>query len=167
MSFRREVFKTSAAKHLNLEKTDVIILNMEKGIFNSAIEFCKKKEYPLKWSDPNFLKIYSTNARRILANINYTTNAPILREQIKNGVLEAYTLVKLSREELNPDVWKALKKQNLDQAIIKEEVQPDGLYQCNRCKSMKTVYYQMQTRSADESMTTYVTCTDCNLKWKC
>ena len=167
MAFRREVFKKNAAKYMNLEVNNVIILNMEKGVFNSAIEFCKEKGYPLKWSDSSFLKKYSTNARRILANISYTTNAPVLREKIKDGVLEAYTIVKLTREELNPDVWEVLRTKNLNQVIVKQEVQEDGMFKCNRCKSMKTVYYQMQTRSADEPMTTYVTCTNCNLKWKC
>lgn len=167
MAFRREVFKKNAAKYMHLEVNNVIILNMEKGVFNSAIKFCKENGYPLKWSEPNFLKKYSTNARRILANISYTTNAPVVREKIKDGVLEAYTLVKLTREELNPDVWETLKTKTLNQAIVKQEVQEDGMFKCNRCKSMKTVYYQMQTRSADEPMTTYVTCTNCNLKWKC
>ena len=63
MAFRREVFKKNAAKYMNLEVNNVIILNMEKGVFNSAIEFCKEKGYPLKWSDSNFLKKYSRRIR--------------------------------------------------------------------------------------------------------
>jgi DNA-directed RNA polymerase subunit M/transcription elongation factor TFIIS len=43
----------------------------------------------------------------------------------------------------------------------------NGLFKCRKCKSVKTAYYQMQTRSADEPMTTYVTCRNCGLKWKC
>lgn len=168
MAFRRDIFKKNAAKHMQLEEDNVIILNMEKGVFNSAIEFCKENKYPLKWSDPNFLKKYSINARRILANISYTTNAPVLKEKIKDGILEAYTLVKLTKEELNPEVWEALRTKSLNRAMVKEQIPVgDGMFKCNRCKSMKTVYYQMQTRSADEPMTTYVTCTNCNLKWKC
>lgn len=167
MAFRREIFKKNAAKYMQLEENSVIILNMEKGIFNSTIEFCKEKGYQLKWSDANFLKTYSTAARRILANISYTTNATNLKKKIKDGVIESYNLVKLSREELNPEVWEVLKSKTLNQSIVKQEVQEDGMFKCNRCKSMKTVYYQMQTRSADEPMTTYVTCTNCNLKWKC
>ncbi len=167
MSYRREVFKTNAAKHLNMKIDDIIILNMEKGVFNSAIEFCKSKNFPLKWSDTNFTKKYSTDARRILANINYTTNAPVLREKIKDGIINSYNLVNLTREELNPEVWEDLKEKTLNKSIFKQEEQEDGMFKCNRCKSMKTVYYQMQTRSADEPMTTYVTCTNCNFKWKC
>ena len=167
MAFRRETFKSKASNFLNLNEENVIILNMEKGIFNNAIKYCKEKGYPLKWSDSNFCKNYASNARRILANISYTTNAPILREKIKDGMIEPYDLVKMTREELNPDVWESLKTKTLNKVVVKQETQEDGMFKCNKCKSMKTVYYQMQTRSADEPMTTYVTCTNCNFKWKC
>lgn len=39
-------------------------------------------------------------------------------------------------------------------------------FKCGRCKQRKCTYYQMQTRSADEPMTTFVTCTVCNNRWK-
>jgi DNA-directed RNA polymerase subunit M/transcription elongation factor TFIIS len=42
-----------------------------------------------------------------------------------------------------------------------------GLFKCGKCKSVKTTYYQMQTRSADEPMTTFVTCKNCRNRWKC
>ena len=36
-----------------------------------------------------------------------------------------------------------------------------GIYKCNACKSWKTTYYLMQTRSADEPMTCFITCLLC------
>tara|TARA_B100000287_G_scaffold71469_1_gene62983 strand:- start:10157 stop:10660 length:504 start_codon:yes stop_codon:yes gene_type:complete len=167
MSYRRNTFKENAAKFMHLETDNALILNMEKGVFNNAIEYCKINNLPLKWSDKNFVKNYSVNARRVLANISYTTNALVLREKIKDGIIQSYNLVKMSREEMNPEVWEALKTKTLNQAIFKKEEHGDGMFKCNKCKSMKTVYYQMQTRSADEPMTTFVTCTDCSFKWKC
>ena len=82
-------------------------------------------------------------------------------------MIEPYDLVNMTREELNPEVWENLKTKTLNKVVVKQEAQEDGMFKCNKCKSMKTVYYQMQTRSADEPMTTYVTCTNCNFKWKC
>jgi DNA-directed RNA polymerase subunit M/transcription elongation factor TFIIS len=43
----------------------------------------------------------------------------------------------------------------------------EGQFKCGKCKSKKTDYYQLQTRSADEPMTTYVTCKACSHRWKC
>ena len=42
----------------------------------------------------------------------------------------------------------------------------EGMFECGRCKSRNTDYYQKQTRSADEPMTTFVTCKNCQKKWK-
>ncbi len=39
-------------------------------------------------------------------------------------------------------------------------------FKCKRCKSRKTTYYEMQTRSADEPMTIFITCLTCGNRWK-
>ena len=41
-----------------------------------------------------------------------------------------------------------------------------GMFKCGRCKSTKTTHYQQQTRSADEPMTVFITCTECGNRWK-
>jgi len=44
----------------------------------------------------------------------------------------------------------------------------DGIYTCPKCKGNKTFFYSRQMRSADEPMTTIITCanTDCQYRWK-
>ena len=42
-----------------------------------------------------------------------------------------------------------------------------GMFKCHKCGSQKTVHHQMQTRGADEPMTNFVHCLDCNKRWKC
>jgi transcription elongation factor S-II len=41
-------------------------------------------------------------------------------------------------------------------------------FQCGKCKQRKCTYFQMQTRSADEPMTTFVSCVThgCGNRWK-
>ena len=39
-------------------------------------------------------------------------------------------------------------------------------FKCGKCKQRKCTYFQLQTRSADEPMTTFVTCVNCNNRWK-
>ncbi len=42
----------------------------------------------------------------------------------------------------------------------------EGILKCPRCKSMKTEYIEVQTRSADEPTTKKCTCNDCDYRWK-
>ena len=43
----------------------------------------------------------------------------------------------------------------------------DGILKCPKCKSMKTEYTEVQTRSADEPTTKKCFCNSCNYRWKC
>jgi len=167
MAYRRKVFLTNASKFLGIEESDVIVINMEKGIFNTTIAYCKENGYELKWYSSEFVKKYSSIARRILANISYTPNSENFKKMIKEGSIESYKIANFTREDFNPEVWKKLKEICIDKRTVKKEKVEEGMFTCNKCKSKKTTYYQMQTRSADEPMTTYVTCTNCDLRWKC
>lgn len=41
----------------------------------------------------------------------------------------------------------------------------EGVNECPKCKGRRTFSYQQQTRSADESTTTFLNCVDCNTSW--
>jgi transcription elongation factor S-II len=41
-----------------------------------------------------------------------------------------------------------------------------GIYRCGKCKCNRTTSYQVQIRRADEPMTTFITCMDCNHSWR-
>tara|TARA_B100000902_G_scaffold85515_1_gene89791 strand:+ start:95 stop:598 length:504 start_codon:yes stop_codon:yes gene_type:complete len=167
MSHRRETFIKKSSEYLDLKSTDTLIINLEKGVFNTTVKYCKANGIELNWSSKAFVKKYSTIARRLLANISYTTNAEQFKNRLLTHDIKSYEAAEYTREELNPDVWGRLKAEALAKLTAKKEVTEDGMFKCNKCKSMKTVYYQMQTRSADEPMTTYVTCTNCEARWKC
>ena len=52
--------------------------------------------------------------------------------------------------------------------ITKEDISAaTDEFKCYKCKKRKCTYYEMQTRSADEPMTTFVTCLNCGNRWKC
>ncbi len=41
-----------------------------------------------------------------------------------------------------------------------------GIYKCGKCKCNRTTSYQAQIRRADEPMTTFITCMECNHSWR-
>ena len=41
-----------------------------------------------------------------------------------------------------------------------------GLYRCRKCGCNKTMQREMQTRSADEPMTIFISCVECGNSWR-
>ena len=42
----------------------------------------------------------------------------------------------------------------------------EGIFTCSKCRGKKTTFYEQQTRSCDEPMTTFVQCLDCGHNMK-
>jgi DNA-directed RNA polymerase subunit M/transcription elongation factor TFIIS len=42
----------------------------------------------------------------------------------------------------------------------------EGVLECSRCHSKRTISFQRQTRSADEMSTTFAQCVDCGKRWR-
>jgi DNA-directed RNA polymerase subunit M/transcription elongation factor TFIIS len=69
----------------------------------------------------------------------------------------------------DPDRWRDILQKVLekDKAKYSKKVTANIEMFCRSCKKKsKCDYYQVQTRSADEPMTTFVTCLECDTKWK-
>ena len=69
----------------------------------------------------------------------------------------------------SPLFQKHVEKERIDIVnLTKPMAVKDGLYTCPKCKSNKTFFYSRQMRSADEPMTTFITCAnnDCQYRWK-
>ena len=164
MSYRRK----EVTKRLSSIFDDLIIYtNIEKGIFNHTVKTCKDLCEELSWKNSTFVKEYSKTARRILANLIYTPNAKSLIDKINTGVIKPVQLASMSHEDLYPEFWEQQKMEVLmKHTNFKSEQEHDGFFKCKKCNTYKTTYTQAQTRSADEPMTTFVTCLNCNNVWK-
>ncbi|CAE6429843.1 unnamed protein product [Rhizoctonia solani] len=129
-----------------------------------AIEYQVYKEFD------GVTKEYSTKMRRLFNNLKDKKN-PGLREAVVSGDIAAERFVKMTPEEMASEERKqqnsALNEANVHAALGAGEPEAEtDAFQCGRCKNYKTRYRQAQTRSADEPMTTFVTCTVCGNKWK-
>ena len=112
--------------------------------------------------------------RSILFNLGDPKN-PDLRRKVLAGEIAAERLVAMSNAEMASEEMQRRVRQMEEKALAKcqtggsaeaVESATTDQFRCGRCGQRKTVYRQMQTRSADEPMTTYVTCVNCNNHWK-
>jgi DNA-directed RNA polymerase subunit M/transcription elongation factor TFIIS len=76
----------------------------------------------------------------------------------------------MTHQELDHDRWAELieAKSKRDKNKFESNVAAaTDTFTCRKCHKNQCTYYQMQTRSADEPMTTFVTCIPCGNRWKC
>lgn len=113
---------------------------------------------------------YKGKFRQLHFNLKDEKN-PDLRRKILTGEIAPDVLISLPPEELASDAkreenQKIRDKKLFDSAPSQAKQATTDQFQCGKCKQRKTTYYQMQTRSADEPMTTFVSCLNCNNRWK-
>jgi len=113
---------------------------------------------------------YKSKIRSLFVNLKDKHN-PGLRESVVSGDLPVIRFAKMTSAEMASEERKAadnkIKQNNLFNSLGAEEQQAEtDAFQCSRCKQRKCRYRQAQTRSADEPMTTFVTCVNCNNRWK-
>ena len=151
---------------------DLISQNIETGIYNSTIREADERGILKKWENTHFSRLYLLKSISVYANLDpkkYIGNTELLKK-IKSKEVQPYNVAFLSHTEMMPSRWKDIldKKQKIDR--LKYETRTEiatDLYRCGYCKQRKCTYYQLQTRSADEPMTTFVTCLNCGKNWKC
>ena len=155
---------------------DKLGTDLEKGIYDYCLECAENKNIVKKWDNANFLNLYLEKTKNIFINLK---NPELYKKIIKKD-FEIHLLAFMSHQELMPNKWKKL----IDQKKIKDEnlyapkieASTDD-FTCYKCKSAqkndptinpkRCSYYQLQTRSSDEPMTTFVTCLNCSARWKC
>jgi transcription elongation factor S-II len=113
---------------------------------------------------------YKAKFRQLHFNLKDEKN-PDLRRRVLEGIIAPDILITLTPEELASDAKREendriREKKLFDAAPSSVKLATTDQFQCGKCKQRKTTYYQMQTRSADEPMTTFVRCVNCGNAWK-
>ncbi|KAK7068073.1 Transcription elongation factor A protein 1 [Halocaridina rubra] len=113
---------------------------------------------------------YKNRLRSRVYNLKDTKN-PQLRENVLRGAIPPKRLAVMSSEEMASNEMKALRekftKEGIDdhQLAVAQGTKTD-LLKCGKCSQRDCTYNQMQTRSSDEPMTTFVLCNHCGNRWK-
>lgn len=113
---------------------------------------------------------YKNRIRSRIANLKDPKN-PILRTNFRIGAISAARLATMTAEEMANDEIKQLREKFMKEAINDAQLAhvqgtKTDLLKCGKCKNRNCTYNQLQTRSSDEPMTTFVMCNECGNRWK-
>ena len=167
-----EIFRKNIILKLNkIIKKKKFSVNLEKGIYNWSINEAKKRNIIRKWSNPIFLMLYCDRMKSIWLNLNKksTVKNSSLLKRLKKKEFKPHTLAFMSHQEMYPDIWKPLIDAKIERDKSATEINLSAAseeFRCFKCKKRKCTYYQQQTRSADEPMTTFINCLLCGNRWK-
>lgn len=157
--------ESSCRNQVNINLTKLIkkkplVTKIENSILNYSLDFCKDNqiddemcEYIYNEKYEQILDIIKTNVKLFLKNI---TDKRLIPEQI------AF----LSPQELDPAKWEKLLKKKEEARKNLQEANITYEYICSKCKNNKHTEIALQTRSADEPMTHFITCTNCGFTFK-
>jgi len=167
----REYAKEKYSEILGIPIENAIVQNLEKHTSNWAYIRTKECGDTPASNNSNHVQRYKQKFLSIMYNLK---KSPMLKYKILEGELKTSTVINLSPQALWPEGPHAkmveqiavteMKKQHAANYMHDKDYK--GLFKCGKCRGYKTTFYQMQTRSADEPMTVFVTCHTCDRRWK-
>jgi DNA-directed RNA polymerase subunit M/transcription elongation factor TFIIS len=183
----RDFARTRLATHFT---SGVTVRNAEKSIYNWSVQQTRGQGDVASWENRSFKWRYKHKVLHLLAELGrgpvveaglevvgdrvnlQLKCVPQLLHRIQRKELDVKSLARCPPDLLWSDgpygrsMLKLHEKDMAMEAAKAKEEDYEGLFKCGKCKSSKTSYYQMQTRSADEPMTSYITCKNCGNRWK-
>jgi len=145
---------------------------LEIVLYNTVLRQCAADRVPLVW-DGVLRERYTTRA--VGLDVYTLRPRPQLCRDLVSGAVPLKKFIAMKPWEIDPDLWaeafeKAAKRQlGRDVGFMTREqidAMPEGALECRACKSRKTTYTELQTRSADEPMTVFALCLSCGKRWK-
>ena len=141
------LFKGRDKECLDIESCAFVSSNTKKSYGNTLWRVtCSLIENPLIWNK------YSSKDIVFVEPDVLCLDLPLHKWRV-----QYYTKLKESYKEEHMSSKTATQQTDKDN---------EGVVICSRCKSTNVVWQQRQTKGADESMTLFFTCNNCNKRWK-
>ena len=150
---------------VNIVKSEILAEKLEKGIYDYTMKEAKGRKVMATIENPYFQLIYKDRLKMIWLHLKKHKDQIELLKQNKISI-EQFS--DSTHQELHPDLWKPFieRKQMIDKNKYDNPKKISSEFTCRKCKSNNCSHYQLQTRSADEPMTTFVSCQECGHRWK-
>ena len=172
MTEMREYVRNQFATYLKQDTTDAKPFNMERYLFNWTVRETRHHNEVPTWDNVMFKNRYRSKFLSIKYNLQHSNlSSRIISGEIKTSDIPFMNAMSMDPNGRAATAYKKRQEYHTKKLLSakKEEETEDfiGVFTCGKCRSKKTTYYQMQTRSADEPMTSFVTCLNCGKRWKC
>lgn len=130
---------------------------LEEAILQRCVDDAQRWFIDIDWDTPAFREMYRSRAVSLFAS-RKLANSMTPKEFAESSEMDRH-----------PEIWTDILNQvhEKDKARYSKKATASIMMFCGGCKrKTKCDYYQLQTRSADEPMTTFVTCLECDKRWK-
>lgn len=155
----RLAFKTGISDTLIKKRA----INLEISIYNYCIDEAIEKNVLRKWTNDSFVTLYVNRVKSIMCNLT-----PYNLELLESNTINTRQFGGMCAYDLHPVKWVQMieLKQQRDKNKYENTQKVESRFICGKCKSRNCSWVCQQTRSADEPMTTFVSCNNCGKHWK-
>lgn len=164
--------RSESRKILNEITNDTFITNnLEKGVFNYAIWKTKSRHHQCNWDTIPFADAYRNKLKQVCSNLipnSYVGNTHLL-QRLKEKEFKPHEIAFMNPQQLFPEKWETMIKEKEKRDSMMAEIDQSiatTMFKCPKCNQCKTTYYELQTRSSDESASCFITCLVCSWRWK-
>ena len=146
-----------------------LLPSLGDGAVSELEEACWRRASSLL-SDPiDIEKVYIQACRDALSNLcdpsdTWSNGNAWLRGAVMDGTVSISDIPGMGAADLRPGVHRPAPTRCCDSAQS-DEMRANNLFECPRCSARKCTHHELQTRSADEATTVFVTCVVCGHKW--
>ena len=149
--------------------------NAEISTLNWAVQATRRINEDASWENPKFRKMYKTKVHWLMTELrrpNHMVSLATVVEgdhvrvqinlvnqlayRLKTKELDVKNLAKYPADILWPDgpmaktAFKIKERDLMREQVKAADESYEGMFTCGKCKSKKTTFYLLQTRSADE-----------------